>query len=59
MSDLQTAYKEVALAVWEQVLEKHPEDLAVLKRTCRVKGKGKKTPNFVSKANSVVLKKLQ
>jgi len=49
MSDLQTAYKEVALAVWEQVLEKHPEDLAVLKRTYRVKGKGKKLQTLFQK----------
>lgn len=42
MSEIQTAYKVVALAVWQIVGEQHPNDLAILKRIFRVKAKGKR-----------------
>jgi hypothetical protein len=42
MSEIQTAYKVVALAVWQIVGEQHPDDSAILKRIFRVKARGKR-----------------
>ncbi|HEY9875848.1 MAG TPA: hypothetical protein V6D12_20620 [Candidatus Obscuribacterales bacterium] len=42
MNEMQTAYKEVALAVWQIVSEQHPNSLTALEPMRRVKAKGKK-----------------
>ncbi|MBD1839911.1 hypothetical protein [Coleofasciculus sp. FACHB-501] len=46
MSEIQTAYKVVALAVWQIAGEEHPDDLAILKRIFRVKAKGKRIQTY-------------
>jgi len=42
MNEMQTAYKVVALAVWQIVSEQHPNSLTALEPMRRVKAKGKK-----------------
>lgn len=46
MSKIQTAYKVVALAVWQIAGEQHPDDLTILKRIFRVKAKGKRIRSY-------------
>lgn len=46
MSEIQTAYKVVALAVWQIAGEDHPDDLAILKRIFRVKAKRKRIQTY-------------
>ncbi len=47
MSDIKTAYEEVALAVLQLCTDEPPAGLAKLKRIRRLKVKGKKTPRGV------------